>query len=143
MLHFFAGVYRSIKNRRPNGTPYFNLRMGIVGIMFLHYFQLAVLMRKYYDVNLIVASQTTFVLTLLSVSTPLMYLLTLIMPLEVLLNIEVSEIHVNRYNLLFFLYFFLNVLILGYLMLSNSKGNPPDIADTILQHVNHKFPICG
>ena len=70
--YFLAGVYQALKNKRPEGTPYFNLRLLIVATLFIHYVELAIVVRRHSMINLIPFSKTKFLICLISISTFLM-----------------------------------------------------------------------
>jgi hypothetical protein len=117
MNHFLAAVYQGIKLKRPDGTPYFNLRLGITAILLIHYAQVSVLAKFYFNIRLIPSSQLVFVFCLVAVGVLFMYLLKIIVPLDVLTKIEISRKIVKRCYVIFFFYFIFNIFLMGYLLL--------------------------
>ena len=82
--YFLAGIYQGIKNNRPDGTPYFNMRLLIIFALFLHYVELAIILRRQFMISILPHSKTWFLISVLSIATFLMYLLSIIIPLELI-----------------------------------------------------------
>ena len=121
ITYFLAGVYQGIKKKRPDGTPYFNLRVGIAFLCFLHYMEIGIVIKKCFGVDIITSSKEEFLTLFLIGATTIYFLITLIIPLSDLQEIEVDEKDVKRSYYGFFIYFFLNVPLLGCLIFTLQK----------------------
>jgi len=116
MMYLLSAIYQGIRNRRPSGTPYFNFRLGLTSVFWLHFFQFAAVIRYYFHKSLIPGSNVVFVVCLLSLSALAIFLLGIFIPKEVLEESKLDKHIASRANLLFFLYMVLNIFILAFLL---------------------------
>src|ERR1700712_767979 len=99
--YFFAAVYQKLLQKKPNGTPYLNLRLGIAFILLLHYSQIAVYLKSRHNIFLL-PNSTTLLLTMgVTISVILFYVLGLIIPLEIISEIEVTQ---KQKNLCYYIF---------------------------------------
>ncbi len=115
-MYIIAAIYQGIRNRRPSGTPYFNLRFGLTSILALHLFQFAAVLRYYFHQSLIPVSSIAFLVCLIGFSSLSVYLLGILIPQDTLEGYDISKQTAKRANLIFFLYAVVNILILAFLL---------------------------
>jgi hypothetical protein len=115
--YFFSAVYQKLKDKRPDGTPYFNLIVGLIFILALHYSQLAVDLKHRYGI--LSYSNSTFLLFVFAIpiSIVLYYLISAILPVESLTEIEIDKKHKNVCYYTFSFYLYLNIAVLFYLLI--------------------------
>ena len=118
ILYFFACVYQSLKRKRPEGIPYFNLSLLTITMLFLHYVELRLVLRRHFMISFLPLSNKLFVIYLLSILAFWMYIFNLIIPLNIIRDMDVNEADAKRFYHITCLYTFLNIGILGYLMIS-------------------------
>ena len=116
ILYFFAAVYQSIKNRRPGGTPYFNLCMGITAILLLNTFSFLIILKTWFHVNLISDSKNTFIVWFLALAISIFFLIRIIMPLDNISDIEVPQKDVKKMGLIIISFYMLSVVVMMLLI---------------------------
>jgi hypothetical protein len=119
---FFAAVYQSIKSRRPDGTPYFNLCLGITGTLLLNLVNFLLILKIWFHTNLLSPSEGTFIAYFLCLSVFIMFLLRVVIPIDVIRDIEVDQRNVRRLGLVFISYFMLNVAFMTVLLILSRPG---------------------
>jgi hypothetical protein len=119
--YFFASVYQSIKSRRPSGTPYFNLSLGITGILLLNIVDLLLILKIWLHINLITETKSTFITCFISLAILIIFLIRMIMPFDELNDIDVDQSDIKRNNFLFFLYGMLSVALMVILLILSRK----------------------
>jgi hypothetical protein len=115
--YFFAAVYQSIKSRRPDGTPYFNLCLGIAGILLLNIVDALLMLKIWFHTNLISQSKNTFIVGFLSLAVLIIVLVRAIIPIDTIRDVEVDQKDVKRKGLLFISYFMLSVALMIVLLI--------------------------
>ena len=111
-----TGLYLAIKHRRPNGTPYFNMRLFVTICLDLNLFSLCLLLEKIYKISIMPKEKISFVSSTVVLSIIIMIMLSKLIPETELKKYDMEKKEIKRINLLFFLYFFLSVFLLGYLL---------------------------
>jgi len=114
--YFFAAVYQSIKSRRPDGTPYFNLCLSIAGILLLNIVDALLILKIWVHTDLISQSKNTFVISFLSLAVLIIFLFKAIIPIDKIRDIEVNPRDVKRIGFFFISYFILSVAIMIVLL---------------------------
>jgi len=117
ILYFFAAVYQSIKSRRPDGTPYFNLRLGITGTLLLNLVAVLLIIKVWFHINLMTSSGDVFLVYFLSLSTLIMCLLWFIIPIDEIRDIEVAPKDIKWMGLFFISYYMLSIAFMAVLLI--------------------------
>jgi hypothetical protein len=115
--YFFAAVYQSIKSRRPNGTPYLNLCLGITGTLLLNIVDVLLILKVWFHTNLISQSKNTFIVCFISLAVLIMLLVRVVIPIDTIRDIEVDQRNVKRMGFLFIAYFMLSVAFMIVLLI--------------------------
>jgi hypothetical protein len=115
--YFFAAVYQSIKSRRPDGTPYFNLCLGITGSVLLNVVNVLLILKIWFHTNLMSSSEGTFIAYFLSLSIIIMLLLRVLIPIDAVRDIEVKPKDIKRMGLFFISCFMLSVVFMVVLLI--------------------------
>ncbi|TSD67484.1 hypothetical protein FFF34_008855 [Inquilinus sp. KBS0705] len=122
--YFFAAVYQSIKSRRPDGTPYFNLCLGVTGILLLNLFDVLLILKMGVHKNLISDSKNTFIIWFLSLAILIMILLKLFMPIDDIKDVEVEKKDVKLMGFLIISYYTLS-LAFTIILISLTRPSMP------------------
>ena len=122
--YFFAAVYQSIKSRRPDGTPYFNLCLGITGILLLNIMDILLIFKIWGHIDFLAGSKNTFLVYFLSLAFIIFFLIKLVIPIDEIRDIDVDEKDVRVMNTLFFAYFMLSIAFLGVLLILSRASYP-------------------
>lgn len=117
LKYLFAGVYKQLKEKKPDGSPMFNLKCGIVFIIIMHLAELGAIIRIYTGINVFQMSTGLAWIIVLTVGTLLYFIVNAVIPSEELMLIKVADKDAKRSYYVFFGYFFLNVFLLLCLML--------------------------
>jgi hypothetical protein len=115
--YIFAAIYNSFATRMKNDTPYLNLVMSIVIILFVHIMQV-VLILKLFKFNLLEnISRGQFALLFVLFCIVLGLTIKKIFPLKRIMKINVQSIDINKYNSRLIIYSFTSVLLLVVLFI--------------------------
>ena len=119
--YYFAAVYQSIKSRRPDGTPYSNLCLGITGALLLNLMGALMMLKVWFHKNLITDSETTFLIWFISLAVSIMFLLRFVFPIDDIRDIEVDKKDIKLMNFLFFAYFMLSIAFVMTFLVLNGR----------------------
>jgi len=122
--YFFAAVYQSIKSRRPDGTPYFNLCLGITGILLLNFIDILLVLKIWLHKNFISDSKNTFIICFLSLAVLIMILLRSLLPIDDVSDIEVEEKDIKIMGFLFISYFMVSTAFMIILIILTRPTTP-------------------
>ena len=114
MKYIFASLYHSIRRRRPSGTPYFNTRLLISASIALHILQFSLFVKWLTGIELLPHGKVQFVVVCMGVGTIIMSLLSFLIPYKTIIDIKVSDSHVNMMNYCFFCIFLSILFYLWY-----------------------------
>jgi hypothetical protein len=115
--YFFASVYQSIKRRTPDGTPYFNLCLLITIVVTLNFFNAALILKIWFNVNLLPNVKSQFTVWFISFAVLLIGFLNYIIPRSIIIEIDVSDKDIKRNNLYFLLSIFFCIVLMGVLLI--------------------------
>lgn len=115
ITYFLAGVYQSIKKRRPDGTPYFNLTLLLTFLLFLHFMQLLVVFKIEGIIILPYSDKACFLMIGIT-SICVFFGIRYMFPIEIISEVEITEQNRKRANLAFMLYFFGSITLLMFLL---------------------------
>jgi hypothetical protein len=121
--YFFAAVYQSIKSRRPDGTPYFNLCLSIAGVLLLKIFDALLILKIWFHTDLVSQSKNTFIISFLSIAVLIILLFRAIIPIDTIRDIEVNPKDVKRIGVFFISYFILSIAFTMVLLILTRPGN--------------------
>jgi hypothetical protein len=120
--YFFASVYQGIKKRRPDGTPYFNLGLGVAGTLLLNIFDALLILKIWFHTNLISDSKNTFIVSFLSLAVLIIFLFRTIIPIDTIRDIEVEPRDVKWMGFFFISYYMLSTALMIVLLILNRSN---------------------
>jgi len=104
MKYMLTGLYLAIKDRRPSGTPYFNMRLFVTLCLELNLLVILLLLEKV-NVFIIPEDKISFVSSVVILTIIIMFILSKIIPEAELINYHIEKRKYKRINLIFFMYF--------------------------------------
>jgi hypothetical protein len=115
MKYIFAGLYFAIKSRRPDGTPYFNMRLFFGSCVNLTIFNLLLFLEKF-NWHFIPSDKASFMLSAIVLYVLVMAIIGKYVSEDQLREIAMEQREIKRINFFCFAYFFLNLFLMAYLM---------------------------
>jgi hypothetical protein len=115
--YFFASVYQSIRLRRPDGTPYFNLCLLITITILLHIFHALLLLKIWFKVDLMPDAKSQFIVWFVSLAILLILFLNYVIPQSVISEVDVLDKDIKRNNRYFLLYIFICIVLMCILLI--------------------------
>jgi hypothetical protein len=122
ITYVFAAIYQGIKNRRPGGTPYFNLRLLITFIVFLHIVHIQLGLKILFDIELYL-NRNLFIFCFLLFGALSLFALNYIIPEEQLQNIAIEKSDINKMNWYSGLYFIACIILMVVLLVNLPPPN--------------------
>jgi hypothetical protein len=120
--YLIAMLYTDIKSRRPSGTPYFKVRIGIAFGLWLHVLQILLLLKITTHKIPMPKGENAFIGSAFLTVLAGMGIITWLFPEGDLLKVKLNETAVKRVKFYYFGYFLLSILFLAYLMTLDSKN---------------------
>jgi NADH:ubiquinone oxidoreductase subunit 6 (subunit J) len=118
--YFFAAGYQSIKKRRPDGTPYFNLSLIVTSILLLNIFSLLLTLKIWFNVNLIADTKQSFIFAFISIAVFIGFIIRITVPLDDIIDIDVKPKSIKNIGAIFILAYVVSFILIAILIKLNS-----------------------
>ena len=119
--YFCAALYQKLRDKKPDGIPYFNFRMGLITLLLFTYAEIAIELKAYNGTMLFPDSFPVVLLIYGPIAYIIFYIITLIFPREKLEDINITNKAKNLCYYIFFSYLYFSIGIIIYLSILSTK----------------------